>query len=299
MEQEKKQENHTFCIGHFSIGKLNENEQRLLEFCFYHNLCITNAFFSTKPHHRTSWRHPISRHWHWADIITRRPSLNCVLITRSFHSADCDTDHSLVGGKVRFQPKRIHHSKQKGRPCINAARTAIPVLCGRFANSIEDALKDCLAGSAEEKWNHIRDAIYNTATDTFGKRERQNPDWFEASITVLEPAIGANRVALIKHKREPSNLRPKRKQDGTTEVSFRHHYNRPEQAGRWAEHYQELHSRDNIVADAAVESVINLPVMEELDILPSEDEISKVIDSLACGKTPGKNDILPEVIKAG
>ena len=82
------------CLGHFGVGKMNENGQRLLEFCSFYDLCLTNTFFHTKPHHRVSWRHPRSKHWHQLDFaITRRAKLNHVLRTRSFHSADCDTDH--------------------------------------------------------------------------------------------------------------------------------------------------------------------------------------------------------------
>ena len=179
-------------IGHFGVVKLNENGQRLVELCSYHDLCITNTFFSTKPHHRVSWRHPRSRHWHQLDLaITRRPSLNCVLVTRGYHSADCDTDHSLVASKVRLQPKRIHGSKQKGRPRINTAKTAPPDMCEKFADSIEEALRDCPTTCTEERWSHIRDVIYNSAMDTFGKREKQNPDWFKAGIAELELAITA------------------------------------------------------------------------------------------------------------
>ncbi|XP_076462059.1 uncharacterized protein LOC143294568 [Babylonia areolata] len=274
------------CIGRFGIGKLNENGQRLLELCSYHNLCITNTFFSTKPHHRTS-------------------------------CAGCDTDHSLIGCKVRFQPKRIHHSKQKGWPHNNTARTAIPDLCDRFTNSIEDALKDCHAGSAEERWNHIRDAIYNSATDTFGKpsekthaalkkarndtkriaRRCASDYWLNLCQNIQLSADCGNIRGMYDGMKK--SLRPMRKQDRTTEVSFRHHYTRPEQqVERWVERYQELYSRENIVADAAVESIPNLPVMEELDIPPSEEELSKAIDSLTCGKAPGKDSIPPEVIKA-
>ncbi|XP_063601126.1 uncharacterized protein LOC134777220 [Penaeus indicus] len=39
--------------------------------------------------------------------------------------------------------------------------------------------------------------------------------------------------------------------------------------------------------------------MEELDAPPSVDELCKAIDSLACGKAPGKDGIPPEVIKVG
>ena len=46
--------------------------------------------------------------------------------------------------------------------------------------------------------------------DIFGKRERQNPDWFQAGIAELGPVIEAKRTALVNYKREPSEktLRP-------------------------------------------------------------------------------------------
>ena len=75
--------------------------------------------------------------------------------------------------------------------------TSMPDLCVHFAYSIEVALNDCHTDKAEERWNHIHGAIYNSAMDTFGKRERQNPDWFEEGIAELEPVITAKTAALI------------------------------------------------------------------------------------------------------
>ena len=37
------------CLGQFGVGKMNENVQRLLELCTYHDLCIANSYFLTKP----------------------------------------------------------------------------------------------------------------------------------------------------------------------------------------------------------------------------------------------------------
>lgn len=41
--------------------------------------------------------------------------------------------------------------------------------------------------------------------DAFGKRGRQNPDWFTAGIANLDPAIAAKRAALLDYKREDSD----------------------------------------------------------------------------------------------
>ena len=68
---------------------------------------------------------------------------------------------------------------------------------------------------------------------------------------------------------------------------------------RWAEHYQKLYLKENTVTDLAVESACALSILEELDIPPSVEELSKAIDSLACRKPPGIDCISPEIIKAG
>ena len=108
------------------------------------NLCITNTFFEGKPQHHVSYKHPQSHRgrqlgcpirptlspafslyplppyyaiWHatyaqaWFDqVTTRRRSLPNVLSTLSYHSADCDTDHTLVYSRVRLQPKKLKTS---------------------------------------------------------------------------------------------------------------------------------------------------------------------------------------------
>ena len=127
-----------------------------------------------------------------------------VLSTRSYHSADCDTDHSMVTSKVRLQPKQIHRSKQKGRPRINTAKTSVSELHERFADAIQEALSDCPTGCAVERWNYIRDATYKSAADTFGKRECKNPDWFAAGIKELEPGFSSKRAALLNYEQDPS-----------------------------------------------------------------------------------------------
>ena len=121
------QDSWPYCLGHFGVGKCNENGQRLLELCTHHHLCITNTFFDVKLHHRFSWMHPRSKNWHQLDlIVSRRENLNNIRITRAYHSAYCDTDHSLVCTKVQLRPKKFHRAKQPAKFRIHTAATAIP-----------------------------------------------------------------------------------------------------------------------------------------------------------------------------
>ena len=66
---------------------------------------------------------------------------------------------------------------------------------------------------------------------------------------------------------------------------------------RWVEHYSELYSRENSVVDSALDAIEPLPIMEDLDAEPTLEELSKAIDSLACGKAPGTDGIPPDLIK--
>ncbi|XP_076466140.1 uncharacterized protein LOC143297608 [Babylonia areolata] len=196
----------------------------------------------------------------------------------------------------------------KGRPRINTARTAIPDLCDRFADSIEDAVKDCPAGNAEERValiNHKREPSEKTRAsrkkvrnDTKRIAKRCNNDyWLNICQNIQLSADCGNIRGMYDGMKKAfgprvNKIAPLNSASGTIITD------RSKQVERWAEHNQELCSRENIVTDAAVESTSNLPVMEE-DFPPSEEELGKDTDSLACGKAPGKDDIPPEVIKAG
>ena len=172
------------CPDHQRIGKMNKNGQWLLEFCCIHNFCVTNTFFQTKPCQKLSWRHPRSGHWHQLDlIITRCQSLSSVLITHSYHSADCDTDHSLVHSKIRLQPKKIHHSRKEILTHINTCYSRDLVKIGEFLDTLQHTLSQ-----DDDPW----------------KRKRKNANWVEAFWLEMEPVITAKRTALLKCKQCPS-----------------------------------------------------------------------------------------------
>ena len=63
------------CLGHFGVGKINDNGQRLLELCYYFKLCVTNTFFKSKASHKVSWRRclrTILAGISWQDKVTNK-----------------------------------------------------------------------------------------------------------------------------------------------------------------------------------------------------------------------------------
>ena len=128
-----------------------------------------------------------------------------VLHTRSFHSADCDTDHSLVCCKIRMQPKTFHCTKTKGIPCIDVSKMSQPDLMEQFAQTFEKESGALQPGdSATEKIEALRDTMYRTALATLGKNSSKSNNWFEDKSTVMTPVIETKRVALAEYKQAPS-----------------------------------------------------------------------------------------------
>ena len=189
------------------LEKMNENEKWLLKFCCIHNFCVTNSFFWTKPRQKVSQRHPRSGHWHQLDlIITRCQSLKSILITHSYHSTDCDTDHSLVCSKIRLQSKKLHCSKKETLLCIRTCYLRDPVKTGEFLDTLQHTIShdDDHSENAAELWGSISSITYDTTIKVFGKRKRKNADWMEDFWLEMEPVIAAKRTALLKYKLCPS-----------------------------------------------------------------------------------------------
>ena len=107
----------------------SENTQRLLELCCRQNVCITNTMFPGKPHRKQTWCHPQSKSWHQLDfaVVKQRHKQEVRNTRTNYHSADCDTDHSLVCFTMSLQPEHFHRQKRQfGKIYIH--NTAIPVL---------------------------------------------------------------------------------------------------------------------------------------------------------------------------
>jgi hypothetical protein len=139
-------------IEQHGVGKMNENGQKLLELCSFNNLTVTNTFFQHKDRYKVSWQHPRSKHWHQLDmILTRKRDLNNVKNTRSMHSADCDTDNTIVCSMIHHIPRKMHHTKNKSLQLINASRASIPSTSRDYVTLSEDLREQLLETSPLQK----------------------------------------------------------------------------------------------------------------------------------------------------
>ncbi|KAL7877616.1 hypothetical protein SRHO_G00042590 [Serrasalmus rhombeus] len=275
------------CLGSFGVGKINENGQRLLELCSYHGLCLTNSYFQTKPQHRVSWHHPRSKHWHQLDmVIVKRTSLKHVLLTCSYHSANCDSDHSLAiqksalatfGRKTSKNCDWFGAKSAEFTPVIETKRAAL----SEYKLSPSEKTLQALI-SARRKVQQIG-------------RRCNNEYWQELSHDIQNAAATGNIRGMYEGIKKA--LRPMQSKTAPPKTSSGKVITDKAKMERWVEHYSELCSRENIIVTSALDTIDPLPIMEELDAEPTQEELSKAIDNLACGKAPGNDGIPRDLIR--
>ena len=81
--------------------------------------------------------------------------------------------------------------------------TRKPEKVKEFIRVLEDALPCPAKTSAAQRWEYLRDIIYNAASLTFGKN-RQTGDWFEVHLDEIQPFTDEKRRALASYKSSPS-----------------------------------------------------------------------------------------------
>ena len=129
----------------------------------------------TKPQHKVLWRHPRSRRWHQLDLIlVRRSQLRNLLITRSYHSADCETDHSSACCRIKIMPRKLHRAKPPGKPRIDTSKVQDPDKVELLVKNLDDAVQAKLpteVGEIQSTTRHPLSLIGNWAKLRIGSKQ--------------------------------------------------------------------------------------------------------------------------------
>ena len=195
--------------GPHGFGQNNEAGEELLTFLHLLDAVVCNSWFQHPDIHKATWRHPRSGRWHCIDYaITRRRDLKLCRDVRVVRSAECGTDHIMLGLRYALPSLASAHRRRiVKRKRFDVGRLRLPVdidpahnsssescivthadiynleVVGRLHNSWSD-------GSAvEDKWYALREAVTIAAEGTLGFQRRRRPDWYQAQMDVLEPLL--------------------------------------------------------------------------------------------------------------
>ena len=88
--------------------------------------------------------------------------------TKTYQSADCDADHSLVCAKINISLKKTYCTKQPGHVRINIAKAQCPVSATAFNKDMRHVKIALSLSDATTMWSTMKRGIHTSAKKRFG-----------------------------------------------------------------------------------------------------------------------------------
>ena len=173
-------------LGNFGVGKENSNGYRLLQFCRYNNLVITNTVFGHKMAHKLTWYSRDGKTANLIDyVIVNRRLAGSIQDTRVYRSAVIDVkskDHHLVVSKVNL---KLKFRKSNSLPeSYDVGRLQDENLRKKFQEQLSTKLEGLKFDNVEDGWNNFRKTICEVADGVLGKSAKT------ATRNISEKALG-------------------------------------------------------------------------------------------------------------
>ena len=173
-------------MGKEGCGHMNENGERLVDFCESNGLVIGGTLFKHKDIHKLTWFSPNNRDKNQIDHIlidgTWRRSLYDVKVKRG---ADVGSDHQLVVATLKLKLRKIK-KKEARRKTFNtdklkdaAIRNDFKIKLQNKFQALADLENHTQPGTDEidSKWSNIKKTYIKTAEECLGFKKSNHKEW--------------------------------------------------------------------------------------------------------------------------
>ena len=320
------------CLGRFSHGDRNERGDDLINYCLLQDLKVTNTFFKKKPSRKWTWRSPNYETYNEIDfILTTKISTfkNCEVL-----NAVKGSDHRMVRGTVQVdlqkERKRLFHSKPKPLK-INR------LLVQDFQSNLEETLADKIDLTDTKDIETLNETLIKvlieTAEDHKEVNQRNNNKLSKETLDLMKKRkdhkVQTNRDKIkmaelekLITKKQREDIRAHnmniieetiQKGKGFKSAKKRLSTGKPQMTALKEEDGTVTRCRDRIVDRArdfyeklySSDINNNETLEEELTIRDNSqnvpeitpNEVERTIQQLKRNKTPGEDNITPDVLK--
>ncbi|CAH2099838.1 unnamed protein product [Euphydryas editha] len=165
----KKSNKDEFILGDYSTGDRNDNGQRLIDFCFAHNLKIMNSFFKKRKSRKWTWLAPNGRDKNEIDFILAKEK-DVFTDIDVINKLNFNTDHRMVRGAITNTNnnlrKHIIHSTNNKTTTTSIPKNILSDLRNKLQET--DEIK-----STQEKYNFLEKELINLIKSS-SKKEKTN-----------------------------------------------------------------------------------------------------------------------------
>ena len=170
------------AMGKHGCGVMNDNGERLVDFCLNNNYVIGGTIFANRDIHKLTWKSPDGRTNNQINHIIIngkwRRSLQDVRVCRG---ADIYCDHYLVTAHVKLKLHKVVPESQR-RKQLYVTRLACPVTKQEFILELRNRFS-ALTDTSEEpdhdatnKWDTIKKTYVKVATKVLGYKKKNHKE---------------------------------------------------------------------------------------------------------------------------
>ena len=197
-------------MGKHGLGNINDNGERLCDFCSMNGLVITGTCFPHRTTHKATWVSPDGRTQNQIDhMMIRKEWRRSVEDTRVYRGADAASDHFLLIMKIKL---KLHRNPDRAK--TNARLDTHKLENEMFKSKFSVELRNRFAAlEVEENINEDcmqMEKIYiETAEKVLGRVKKKNKQWLreETWKEIDQRQMIHDKIHCTKSERIKSKLR--------------------------------------------------------------------------------------------
>ena len=161
------------AMGSQGWGTINNNGERLVNFCVNNNCVIGGTIFQHKYIHKLTWKSPDGKTVNQIDhVVINNKWRRSLKDVHTCRGADTGSDHYLVMSRLKLCLRKAPAKKNRPRK-YNIPRLKQNEVLKAFVMEIKNqfqllSTEEIDHPEVEEKWNQIKDVYCNTAKNIWG-----------------------------------------------------------------------------------------------------------------------------------
>ena len=171
------------AMGKHGCGVMNNNGERLADFCLNNNCVIRGTIFPHKSIHKLTWRSPDGRSVNQIDhVIVNGKWRRSLTDVRAFRGADVFSDHYLITATVSLKLRKVKKQNLQRRR-LDITKLSCPATKQQFVLEVKNRFR-VLANPTEDetpttntKWNVIKETYVGAGTSILGYKKKNSKKW--------------------------------------------------------------------------------------------------------------------------
>ncbi|XP_047998154.1 uncharacterized protein LOC125235599 [Leguminivora glycinivorella] len=197
----------TPTIGRHSKHKeSNGNGIRLVSFATLKSLVVKSTMFPHKNIYKGTWKSPDGVTVNQIDhVLVDNRHKAVIEDVRSFRGADVDSDHYMLGIKIKAKIKAIRKTDRPGQPVMNTENLKDEAVRRTFQLELHNRFNGLEAqDDVDEAWVEVRDIVKEVGLKVIGKRGscKKRKWWSKECDMAMEEKRRLRALSLQDHKWE-------------------------------------------------------------------------------------------------